>query len=47
MSANIPGQKREVYTYTGGVMRYKQEIMTEIERGYPGFRKETSGGLMM
>ena len=40
MGANIPGKKREAYNYTGGVVAYKQEIMAEIERGYPGFLKE-------
>ena len=40
MGANIPGKKREAYNYTGGVVAYKQEIMAEIERGYPGFLRE-------
>ncbi|KAH0834986.1 hypothetical protein J3R83DRAFT_10702 [Lanmaoa asiatica] len=39
--ANIPGKKREAYNYVGGVSVYKREIMEEIERGYPGFQRET------
>ena len=40
MGANIPGKKREAYSYTGGVVAYKAEITAEIERGYPGFLRE-------
>jgi len=40
MGANIPGKKREAYNYLGGVVAYQQEIMAEIERGYPGFLRE-------
>ena len=40
--ANIPGKKREAYNYVGGVPAYKQEIMDEIKRGYPGFLREAS-----
>ncbi|KAF8553192.1 cyclohexanone monooxygenase [Imleria badia] len=39
--ANIPGKKREAYNYSGGVSTYKREIMEEIERGYPGFQRES------
>ena len=37
VGANIPGKKREAYNYLGGAVAYQQEIMAEIERGYPGF----------
>ena len=39
--ANIPGKKLETYNYLGGVLAYKQEITEEIERGYPGFQRES------
>ena len=39
--ADIPGKKREAYNYIGGVSVYQQEIMEEIERGYPGFQRES------
>ncbi|KAG8216622.1 cyclohexanone monooxygenase [Butyriboletus roseoflavus] len=42
MGANIPGKKAEAYNYVGGVMTYKQEIAAEIERGYPGFLREST-----
>ena len=41
--ANIPGKKREAYNYVGGLPVYKQEILEEIERGYPGFQREALG----
>lgn len=41
MGANIPGKKRESYNYFGGVVAYTQEIKQEMERGYPGFMRET------
>lgn len=37
MGGNIPGKKREGYCYAGGLVAYRKEIITEIERGYPGF----------
>ena len=39
--ANIPGKKCEAYNYVGGVSVYQQELMEEIERGYPGFQRES------
>ena len=41
MGANIPGKRRESYNYLGGLVGYAQEIKQEIERGYPGFTRET------
>ena len=37
---NVPGKNREAHNYRGGLSVYKQEIMEEIERGYPGFQRE-------
>ena len=41
MGANIPGKKREAYNYLGGLVAYTQQINQEVERGYPGFMRET------
>lgn len=38
--SNTPGKKRGECNYLGGLPEYKQEIMEEIERGYPGFQRE-------
>ncbi|KAF8438896.1 cyclohexanone monooxygenase [Boletus edulis BED1] len=38
--ANVAEKENEAYNYFGGVSVYKQELMEEIERGYPGFQRE-------
>lgn len=41
VGANIPGKKREAYNYFGGLVTYTQKTKEEVERGYPGFMRET------
>jgi len=37
MGANIPGKKRQLLAYPGGVPMYLQKCNESAERGYEGF----------
>ncbi|EIW77914.1 cyclohexanone monooxygenase [Coniophora puteana RWD-64-598 SS2] len=45
MGANVPGKRKQAYNWAGGVPAYKQEVDQEVERNYPGFTKDTVGGV--
>ncbi|MGY1883948.1 flavin-containing monooxygenase [Blastococcus sp. SYSU DS0753] len=41
--ANIPGKKRTVMFYLGGLKQYREVIDAEAEEGFPGFRVNANG----
>lgn len=45
LGANIPGKKREVLVYPGGLPSYLEIVNTNREDGYPGFEFERAAAL--
>ncbi|EIW80741.1 cyclohexanone monooxygenase [Coniophora puteana RWD-64-598 SS2] len=45
MGANVPGKRRQAYNWVVGLPAYTEEVEREVERGYPGFIKDTVSGV--
>ncbi|MGS4986015.1 flavin-containing monooxygenase [Pseudosulfitobacter sp. RP-4] len=45
LGANIPGKKREILVYPGGLPSYLEIVNTNREDGYPGFEFERAAAL--